>query len=106
MPVAINRTYKRGKNSFYKSREASGAQESMAWEARSQYAGLPLVCPLAVSLAFWWPNGRKDIDSSLKSVLDALQSVVYENDGQIMQLRVSKGVDKAQPRVEVVISEI
>ncbi len=106
LPLSVNATYKRGKNSFYKSREAKETQEAMAWEARSQYRGKPLECKILVDVAFFWKNMRKDIDGPLKSVLDAMQGIVYVNDNQIVDLHVLKGKDSINPRMEMLVSEV
>lgn len=43
----------------------------------------------------------RDIDSSLKALLDCLQGVAYERDSQITSLTVRKFRDGDRPRVEV-----
>lgn len=106
MPPSINATYKRGKNSFYKSQEAKDAQEAMAWEARIQYRGKPLTGSLRLKIAFYWTSSRRDVDSSVKAVCDALQGIIYENDNQIYDLHLSKTVDRAAPRIEIEIESL
>lgn len=50
---------------------------------------------------------RRDLDNTLKSLLDALQHAgVYDDDGNIDSLHIERGeVDPANPRVLVVIGE-
>lgn len=106
LPVSINRAYKSGNGRFYKSQEAKEAQEAMAWEARSQYCGKPLIGPVSIKIAFYWPQIRRDIDSGLKSTLDALTGIIYEDDRQVADLQITRAVEKADPRVEIVIESL
>lgn len=103
IPPALNATYKRGKSSFYKSSAAKDAQEAMAWEAKAQWKGKSLVGPISLEIDFYWANRRRDIDSGLKSLLDALSGVCYADDRQIEELVVHKYQDKVKPRCEVVV---
>lgn len=43
-----------------------------------------------------------DLDNKIKTLLDVLQKVVYEDDSQVSELHVVKRYDKAKPRVVVV----
>lgn len=115
MPPALNQTYKRGRSSFYKSEDARVDQEAIQWEARAQYRGKPLIGPVRVDFAFYWPSGRRDWDSGLKSLCDALEGICYENDSQITEGHVYKSyspMGKAQKkykdalRVEVLVSTV
>lgn len=105
IPLPINQTYRRGKNSFYKTREASKAQEDMGWEVKSQYRGKPFEGNLKVSIAFYWPRARRDIDSSVKATLDALTGILWVDDSQITDLVLSKQVDKVDPRLVIEVLE-
>lgn len=52
----------------------------------------------------WYPDARvRDLDNSLKSLLDALgKAEAWDDDSQIDDLRiVRRGVDRDDPRVEV-----
>lgn len=103
VPPSVNRSYKQAGGHFYKSSEAKVAQESMAWEARKQWKGKPLVGPVSLEVDFYWPNMRRDIDSGLKSLLDALSGICYGDDRQIEELVVHKHSDKEKPRAEIVV---
>lgn len=62
----------------------------------------PLTCPLSVRLLFYRENRiQVDIDNLAKSILDALQGVVFENDNQIEILHLEKYADETSPRVEI-----
>jgi len=73
----------------------------------SQYKGEPFRTPLRVILSLWHGTKRvTDIDNFNKLVLDALTGIVYEDDSQIMELSITKGYDKENPRVELEIIEL
>lgn len=64
---------------------------------------------LAVAITTHAPDRRRrDLDNIPKALLDALEHAgVYEDDGQIDDLRITRGeVDKGWPRVVVVIGLI
>jgi len=71
----------------------------LAWAERALMNG-----PLEVSLGFWLGTRRRvDADNLCKAVLDAAQGVVFEDDSQIVDLRVTRDVSRDCPRVEIVI---
>lgn len=49
---------------------------------------------------------RRDLDNIAKTVLDALNGVLYLDDSQITTLLVATHVDRERPRVEVHIVEL
>ncbi len=107
-PISTNATYRRGKGRrLYKTPEAT------AWWARVQLAAKiamrrrkSLEGSLAVTLRFYFPNGRSDVDGGIKPVLDAMQGLVYGNDRAVRRLAVDAYVDPERPRVEVEAVEI
>jgi len=55
----------------------------------------------------FYPNRRSDIDGSLKIVLDCAQKVnAIKNDNLCQKIVVRKFLDKANPRIEFVITPI
>ena len=58
--------------------------------------------PIRVELEFVRGNRRRcDLDNLAKLVLDALNGEVWADDSLIVELRVTKAVDKARPRTVV-----
>lgn len=107
LPLSVNATYKRGRNSFYKSKEAKDAQQAMMWEAKAQYRGKPLEKSLNVHIAFFWSdNRRRDIDNPIKALCDAMTGILWLDDSQIFQMTVSKATDKENARIEMEVGEI
>jgi crossover junction endodeoxyribonuclease RusA len=60
---------------------------------------------LAVTLRLFRPRRSGDTDNRIKPVLDALQGIAYDDDKTIGELHVYRFEDKANPRVEVEITE-
>lgn len=61
---------------------------------------------LIVFMDFYRPRKSGDLDNRVKVVLDALQSIVYCDDKQIVELHLRRFDDKNDPRVELRIEEI
>lgn len=102
LPPLLNATYRRGKKSFYKSDEATVKQDAMRWEMRGKYHGRPLKGLLGAHLGFWWADKRRrDIDSGVKATLDACTGILWEDDSQLVELDITKGIDKKKPRLEI-----
>ena len=72
-------------------------EDRVRWETKAQYHGKPLEGNLVCEItACFEDNRRCDVGNLSKSLLDALQGLLYENDKQIVKLTVSIGiVDKA-----------
>lgn len=99
-PVSTNNMYF-GRRIMTK--EARTKKEAIGWEARAQYQGEPLEGPLKLSVAFWWPDKRNHDIDNIKGLLDALTGILWEDDGQIVELHLTKGIDATNPRVEISI---
>ncbi len=77
--------------------------------------------PVALNVSFYLPRGKTvkraypstipDIDKLLRTVLDALTKIAYMDDGQVVDVQVSKRYadgegDFARPRVEIIIQGV
>lgn len=67
-------------------------QELVGWVAKRDYVGEILTAPLSVLLEFTVSLDRADADNLAKCVLDGLEGVIFRNDKQIVDLRVTKRV--------------
>lgn len=105
MPVSTNALYAHTGRRRFMSERGKRNKEQIGWEARSQYRGKPLEGPLAVKIALWWPDRRKHDVDNIKVMLDSLTGIVWLDDGQIADLHITKGYDKAEPRVEMAVEE-
>lgn len=77
------------------------AKDAIAWEARSQYRGKPLSGPIAVEVSLFWGDRRKHDWDNNKAFFDALNGIVWEDDGQIKDAHILVEYDKTEPRVEM-----
>lgn len=63
--------------------------------------------PLALSIRFFFTSAlRRDVDGGLKIAQDALCEGLCLNDNRIVETHLYKGVDKANPRMEVALSPL
>lgn len=103
LPPTLNHTYKMGRGKYYKDQKAVNWEEEVGWVVRQKK---PLLGPLKVQI-YMFLNRDRDIDSSLKLVLDTMAKVgVYNNDNQIVFLNVEKKVDKGEPRMVVEVEKL
>jgi Holliday junction resolvase RusA-like endonuclease len=101
LPVSTNHMYgQRGGRRFLNVR-ARRNKEQLGWEARSQYRGKPLEGPLKAEIALFWGDRRRHDVDNIKGLLDALTGILWVDDAQIEDLRITKHIDRANPRVEL-----
>lgn len=79
---------------FHLDVKARDKKEAMAWEARSQYKGQPLEGELIVTAALRWGTRRNHDVDNIKSLLDCLKGILWIDDGQIVDLRITKVYEK------------
>jgi len=94
--------FRNGQRSYQPAR-IKAWQNMVAAEAYAVMIGKDkLVAPLRVSIHFRRDNRRRvDLDNLSKAVLDAMNGIVYQDDQQIHELRLSKEIDKDNPGVDV-----
>jgi Holliday junction resolvase RusA-like endonuclease len=61
----------------------------------------PFSADLHLDIRIWYASRRPDLDESL--ILDLLQKRIYFNDRQVKSRRTRWGLDKNNPRTEIVI---
>ena len=66
----------------------------------------PTPDPVSVTVRIFRARRSGDIDGYLKVLLDVLQGVAYVNDSQVVELHAFRGDDKADPRVEIEVSQV
>lgn len=76
--------------------------------ARSQWRQPALAGRVALGITIYFPDKRRhDIGNHVKAIQDALSQVVYEDDSQIDELMVQRGViDAANPRAEIEVESM
>lgn len=106
IPPKLNRLYRVSGGRIYKITPARTYRDTVFWLAKEQGVGKPFDGAIKLKVAWYRPANRGDIDSIIKCLLDVLQGVAYLNDSQICKLVVEKTLDKANPRVEVVVTQV
>lgn len=107
MPPALNHLYvnipRKGRVLSYK---GSDWKKGAGWEARQHWKGEPSKAPFTVSIELHVKHVR-DIDSSSKLLLDAMQGIVYENDTQVDELNIRryKAAKGEDGWIEVTVTE-
>jgi len=94
MPPTTNSLYKGFGSRRYVDSGPKQKKEEMAWEAMSQYRGKPLEGDLRVEVHLRWGTRRNHDVDNIKSLLDAMTGILWEDDGQITDLRVTKSYHK------------
>lgn len=97
-------TARAGRVQGYMKAECKTLKEDYQWQTRSQFKGSPFSTPLYVEMRIYHGDKRtRDIDNFNKLVFDALTGIVWEDDGQIEHLVITRHYDKERPRVEMEI---
>lgn len=103
-PISANRYWRNWQGRMVKSDEARKYQTGAGWCAKA--AGAELIDgDVGIELRLFRPQRRGDLDNRIKVLLDALQGIAYDDDGQIVELHAFLDDDKHNPRVEVTIWE-
>ncbi len=96
----------RGRKAFVYTPPATREYEKIVgWVAKS-LGCRPVEGPVSVSLRVFCRR-KMDVDNVAKSILDGLNGIAYEDDDQVVELRVRKFKvkNKAEERVEIEIRE-
>jgi len=108
-PLSLNRAYRTYKGRMLISKEGREYKKAVAWLVRSSRLSFTNNERLEVcATVYFRDKRRRDLDNIGKLLLDALQDGgMYKDDSQIDDLRyIRAGVDKLNPRVEIVVTEI
>jgi len=88
-------SYRHTKHGGYTPPHVKAWQETVAVAARQEMAGQPpLTGQLYTYIDFYLPNfARKDLGNLEKSVCDAMNGIVYQDDSQIYSMILTKYID-------------
>lgn len=88
-------------------------QQLVIWYLRKYLRGMHISKPIRIKYTFYEPNRKRDLDNisafAHKVIQDALvKGRIIDNDGwkQIVGFEDHFDVDKKNPRIEVVLSEV
>lgn len=78
------------------------AETAFKWHARAAHRSAPLTEPLLVCIDFFIGSRRRvDTDNLTKLVCDSGNGVLWQDDSQIVELRVRRQIDRGRPRTVV-----
>lgn len=95
-----------GSRGMYKRQEVSQYQKEVKLICLSQRHTEPCDNPIRLSIGWFRPQKRGDLDGKLKIVIDALQGMLYFNDAQIVEIRAYRVEDPMNPRLEVEVEAL
>jgi Holliday junction resolvase RusA-like endonuclease len=91
LPISVNRCYRTSNNRVYKSKELCDFQKKVDDIFENLEHVETLKGNLAADITFELKSCRKrDLDNMLKSLLDNLESRIFENDNQIFEIKCKK----------------
>ena len=83
-------------------------QQLVSTFARQAMAGIPpMKGDLAMTIQFVLPDRRrKDLDNLNKAIFDSCNGIVFEDDSQVVDLHLTKKVDKQAPGIYVTVEAV
>jgi crossover junction endodeoxyribonuclease RusA len=120
-PIRLTLPYPPSSNRYWRyvgghptlSADAKAYRTACGWAAKQQisldvlWPEVEFIAgPMAVTLHFYRPQKTGDLDNRIKQCLDALNGVIWTDDSLIVEIHAYRHDDKANPRVEVEITEI
>ena len=104
MPISTNKLYQ-GRR--FLTKEGKANKEAISWEAKAQWMPRkPITGKIAITGRLYFKDGRMLDIENLKALWDSLSGIVYEDDRQIHELHLFKGISKEHPRVELTIASL
>ena len=106
LPTSVNASYRTLGNKVYKSRQLIEFQNRVIsfFENKEGFEKLALDGNLSIDITFELKSSRKrDIDNMLKSLIDSLEGILYDNDSQIFELRCRKVIGCDVNKTKVVL---
>lgn len=104
-PPSANRYWRQWQGRMVVSSEARQYKETVGWLVKADTSDW-LTGPVALTIKVYRPQKRGDLDNCLKILLDSLKGVLFADDDQVVEIHAYRGDDKANPRVEMKVSEL
>jgi crossover junction endodeoxyribonuclease RusA len=105
VPPSANRFYR-----VYRGRAVMSAEGRTYKQMVAQLAVAkrlhPATGPVSLDVVWYRAAKRGDLDNRMKVALDALEGVLFVNDAQIVELRIRRCEDKADPRMLVTVGPV
>lgn len=95
-----------GRPRFIKSEKALQYETTALWQLKKPLLKHdPFALPVGVEMTIYYKTQRPDLDESL--ILDIMQKAgVYVNDRQVREKHIFHGIDKLNPRTEILVWEL
>ncbi|MEN2985498.1 MAG: RusA family crossover junction endodeoxyribonuclease [Thermodesulfovibrionaceae bacterium] len=108
-PVAQSRPRFSRRGIVYECERVKKFKEAIKWYAKSAFRSRPIEdTPIGIDLTFFIKsaNGRgvvkkPDLDNLIKSILDALEGVIYANDFQVVKITAAKLPCLGQEKIKI-----
>ena len=106
-PVPKQRA-RRGRHGRWYTPQATRSYEAkVGWAAKAAGLHAPHNGLVGLKVRLWFPDRRRrDVDNVVKAIMDALNGLAYSDDSQVIELFVSRQVDRQRPRAEVTVERI
>lgn len=103
-PQSTNTLYRRHGHVIYMTHEGRALKADYSRQAKAQWQRVPILTDMAITVGlFFKDKRRRDIDNWHKILLDSLTGIVWKDDSQIVDMRVTKVSGDENPRIEVEI---
>lgn len=99
-PPSANRYWRHARGRTYLSADALAYREAVGWQCQTHRIA-PQTGPVVLTLRYYRPARRGDLDNRLKQLLDSLQGHLFNDDAQVVEIHAYQADDKHNPRVEV-----
>lgn len=101
-PVVQNKKHTVARGRMILSKEYREAKQALAWEIATQWKDEILTEEgIAVNILIYYKGRRPDIDAYEKILLDAMEGLVYSNDGLIDEKHTFRIKDIENPRTVI-----
>jgi crossover junction endodeoxyribonuclease RusA len=104
-PPSANIYWRHNRGRTHRSQEANEYIAQVGWLCVAERIA-PIRGNVCLSVDFYRPAKRGDLDNLLKVLIDALRGYAYDDDKQIIELHAGRYDDKNEPRAVVVVSEM
>ena len=107
--ISTNAAYrKRGAGyGFFMTPEGKAWKELIAFHAKKAMRGRVMFnSSCFVTVTYYRPSRRGDVDGPGKFVLDSLEGIVYANDSVVTIFSQLKDCDPKNPRTEITVGEV
>lgn len=99
-PPSANIYWRNYRGHVVMSEDARVYKTAVGWQCQALQMA-PHTGPVRLTLTFYRPAKRGDLDNGIKVTLDALNGHAYNDDSQIVEIHAYRREDKRNPRVEV-----